>query len=98
MHYERSTNDGGYISAEKRKTVSKIAAKAIKERWRLPSNEWPTKVLLKEVDISLNTAKKLLGNRPLAQANYRAAMKRKAISAEKYPRMKRANNYIDEAP
>ena len=89
---------GGYISAGKRKAVSEIAAKAIKDRWKLPSNEWPTKVLLNEVDISLNTAKKFLGNRPLAQANYRAVLKRKATSAAKYPRMKRADNYIDEAP
>ena len=88
---------GGVISAAKRKTVSEIAAKAIKDRWKLPSNQWPTKVLLNEVDISLNTAKKLLGNRPLAQANYRAVLKRKAISDAKYPRMKRADNYIDEA-
>jgi hypothetical protein len=89
---------GGYISAGKRKAASEIAAKAIKDRWKLSSNEWPTKVLLKEVDVSLNTAKRLLGNRPLAQANYRAVLKRKATSDAKYPRMKRADNYIDEAP
>lgn len=89
---------GGAISAAKRKSASETAAKAIKDRWKLSSSEYPTKVLLEEVCVSLNTIKKLLGNRPLAQANYRAVLKRKAASDAKYPRMKRAENYIDEAP
>ena len=43
----------------------------------MPSKEWPTRVLLEEADISLNTAKAHLGKRPIAQYNYQAAQKRK---------------------
>lgn len=69
---------GGRISADNRKAKSAAGAANIKDRWRLPTDEWPTHVLLKEADISLNTAKLLLGKRPLVQAQYQAAQKRKA--------------------
>ena len=55
-----------------------------------------------DADLSLNTVKSILGSRIIAQHNYQAKLKRraklKAASNAKYPRMKRANNYIDETP
>jgi hypothetical protein len=69
---------GGQISAKLRKEKSAEAIAKIKDRWPLPSKEWPTKVLLKEAGVSLNTVKSLLGKRPIAQYNYQAKLKRKA--------------------
>ena len=69
---------GGKISADKRKARSAEGVAKIKDRWGMPSKTWPTKVLLKEADISYNTAKTLLPPRPIAQYNYRAKLKRKA--------------------
>ena len=88
---------GARISAANRKAKIKMAVDKIKERWGMPSNIWPTKLLLEEVDISLNSVKSILGSRIVAQANYRAAQKRKERSA-KGVRYKRADNYIDEEP
>jgi len=68
---------GGKMSAEKKKANSSLAVAKIKDRWPLPSKEWPTKVLLKEAGVSLNTVKSLLGKRPIAQYNYQAKLKRK---------------------
>lgn len=68
---------GAKISADRKKYYSERAADKIKDRWFLPSTEWPTKALLKEADISLNTAKAHLGKRPIAQYNYQAKLKRK---------------------
>lgn len=68
---------GARISADKKKATTKEAVAKIKDRWPLPSKEWPTAQLLKEAGISLNTAKAHLGKRPIAQYNYQAAQKRK---------------------
>lgn len=68
---------GGRISAERRKEKSAAGAKKIEGRWGMPSKTWPTSVLLKEADMSYNTAKTILGPRPIAQYNYQAAQKRK---------------------
>lgn len=68
---------GARMSAEKKMQLSAEAADKIRDRWCLPSKDWPTQVLLGEAGISLNTAKKFLGRRPLEQANYQAKMKRK---------------------
>jgi len=67
---------GANISAERKKAKSAASAAKIKDRWPLSSDEWPTKVLLKEAGISLNTAKIYLGRRPIEQANYKAKLKR----------------------
>jgi hypothetical protein len=69
---------GAMLSARRREADSKIACDKIKDRWPLPSGEWRTPVLLKEVDISYNTAIKFLGKRPISQYNYQAKLKRKA--------------------
>lgn len=69
---------GGKMSADIKKAKSDEAAAKIKDRWPLPSKEWPTKVLLKEANVSLNTVKSLLGKRPIAQYNFQAKMKRAA--------------------
>lgn len=73
---------GGRISADLRRKESMVAADKIKDRWPLPSEEWPTKALLKEAGISYNTAKTLLPPRPVAQYNYRAKHKREIKEAE----------------
>jgi hypothetical protein len=88
---------GAKISAANRSAKIKMAVDKIKERWGMPSNIWPTKMLLKEADISLNSVKSILGSRIVAQANFRAKEKRKERGA-KGIRYKRADNYIDEAP
>lgn len=88
---------GAKISAANRKAKIKMAVDKIKERWGMPSNIWPTKMLLKEADISLNSVKSILGSRIVAQANFRAAQKRKERGA-KGVRYKRADNYVDEVP
>lgn len=72
-----AANIGARISADRKKATTKEAIEKIKDRWPLSSDEWPTKVLLAEAGISLNTAKAHLGKRPIAQYNYQAAQKRK---------------------
>ena len=73
-----SSSVGGKISAAKRKKISKTSCAKIADRWVLSNKDWPTHVLLKEADLSYNTAIKFLGKRPIAQWNYLAKMKRKA--------------------
>ena len=68
---------GGRRSAESRKAKVKAGCDKIKDRWPLPSGTWPTRILLAEADCSLNSAKSILGNRPIAQRNFRAEQKRK---------------------
>lgn len=89
-----AARNGARISSENKRARTKAATDKIKERWKFPSDIWPTKILLDEVGISLNSAKSILGSRKIAQINFKAAEKRKL----KYPRMKRANDYIDEVP
>jgi len=69
---------GARISADVRRKKSQAGIDLIKDRWPLPSSEWRTADLLKEADLSLNTAKSILGKRPIAQYNYQAKLKRKA--------------------
>lgn len=77
---------GAGISADNRKARSAEGAARIKDRWSMDSKTWPTKVLLKEADISYNTAKTLLPPRPVAQYNYKAKhgkqIKQVELSAE----------------
>lgn len=73
-----SAKVGGQISGEMRKAIVQAGAEKIRARWALPSKEWKTDALLKEADISRTSANKYLGRRPLTQANYIAAQKRKA--------------------
>lgn len=69
---------GAKVSADQKKKETMLAIDKIRDRWPLPSKEWPTKVLLAEADRSLNTVKSVLGPRPIAQYNYQAKIKRKA--------------------
>ena len=72
-----SAQIAGKASAKKRIAVSKKGAAKISDRWPQPSVDWPTSVLLKEAGLSYNTAISILGRRPIEQANYEAAQKRK---------------------
>lgn len=74
---------GGKISARKREADSKEKADLIRDRWPLPNKTWRTPVLLREVDLSYNTARKFLGPRPIAQYNYQAKLKRKKLKEER---------------
>lgn len=74
---------GGRISAQKRMDESKAGADKIKDRWGTPSKTWPTRVLLKEADMSYNTAIKFLGKRPIAQYNYQAKLKRQKLKEDR---------------
>lgn len=77
---EGAARRGGQASATKRKADTKAKFEIIRERWPLPSKQWPTAALLDESGIrSRNTINALLGhNRETAQARYQAALKRKA--------------------
>lgn len=72
---------GGSISARKKEDATKVAIELIREDWPKPSDEFSTKELLARAKVSLNTAKKHLGRRPIAQANYQAKLKRQARKA-----------------
>ena len=52
---EGAAKRGGQKSASIRKAASLEGAKRIWDRWKLPSDEWPTKVLLAEAEITRNT-------------------------------------------
>jgi hypothetical protein len=69
---------GARMSADKKKALSAEGVAKIKDRWPLPTKEHPTRALLEEAGLSLNTVKSLLGPRLIAQYNYQAKMKRKA--------------------
>lgn len=69
---------GGNISGRKKEDITKAAIELIRADWPKPSSEFSTEELLERADVSLNTAKKHLGRRPIEQANYVAKMKRKA--------------------
>lgn len=69
---------GGNISGRKKENATKTAIELIRADWPKPSNEFSTEELLERAGVSLNTAKKHLGRRPIEQANYIAKMKRKA--------------------
>ena len=71
-------NKGSRISAEKKKATSKAAVSKIADRWPKASDEFPTQTLLTEAGVSLNTAKRYLGKRPIAQYKYQVKLKRKA--------------------
>lgn len=79
-----SAKIGAAISAKNKRDRSAAGIAKIKDRWPQGSGAWPTKVLLKEAGLSLNTVKGVLGSRPIAQRNYDAAQLRKAhINAKK---------------
>jgi hypothetical protein len=65
---------GYLVSAEKRSAEAKAAAMRIKDRWELPTKDYPTDALLAEADICRNTANFYLGNRPEAQRLHRNHM------------------------
>lgn len=75
----RKTSDdprraGALASMAVRMAKAEAGCKRIEERWKLPSNRYPTAILLKEADVSLPTVKKRLGNRPDAQKRYLASL------------------------
>lgn len=63
---------GGQRSADKRKAISAEGIAKIKDKWHLPSKQWPTPQLLATAELSLNTVKSILGPRPIAQYNHRS--------------------------
>ena len=75
---------GGRISGDRKEAATKKAIELIRDDWRKPSAHFSTEELKKRSGLSLNTIKKHLGRRPIAQANYLAAQRRKIrkLSAE----------------
>lgn len=73
-----SAQIGADRSAKNRKSETERKIEIIRDRWPLPNTNWTTPVLLKEAGLSYNTAKSILGARPIAQYNYQAKLKRKA--------------------
>lgn len=88
---EASRLKGAAVSAAKRRATTDAGIARIEDRWRMPSNKkmaerwgmldletWDTKVLLEEAGgITYNTAVSRLGGREIAQARYRAELKRR---------------------
>jgi hypothetical protein len=65
---------GYLVSAEKRSAENEAAAMTIKDRWELPTKDYPTDPLLAEAGICRNTANKYLKPRPEAQRRHRNAL------------------------
>jgi hypothetical protein len=94
---EASRLKGAAVSAEKRKAATDVGIARIEERWRMPSNKkmaerwgmpdletWSTETLLKEAGgISYNTAASRLKGREIAQARYRAELKRRLLREQR---------------
>lgn len=70
---------GATISANKRRAATDDAIARIRDRWPLPSKDYPTKALLTEAGLTYNTARDRLKARPEAQKWHLAAQKRKAM-------------------
>lgn len=65
----------GYkVSAERRSTAALEGAKRIKDRWVLPTKDYPTDALLEEAGICRNTANLYLHKRKEAQRQHRNAV------------------------
>lgn len=73
----RTGEAGGRISGGQRAEAAKAAAERIRERWGMPSDQYPTLALLEEAGISRNTAKLYLGKREDAQREWQAVQKRR---------------------
>lgn len=65
---------GGKAAGERRSADKKAAAMQIKDRWCLPTEDYPTNPLLASVKISRNTANLYLGKRPAAQRAHRLGL------------------------
>jgi hypothetical protein len=77
---------GAQASAKSKKEITARGIAKIKDRWHLPSDEWPTNALLDEAGISYKTAKTMLPPRPVAQYNWNAKHKRAIRSLELDPK------------
>lgn len=84
---------GAKISARLKRQKSSEGVAKIKDRWPLSSKEWPTKVLLAEADVSLNTAKAYLGSRPIAQYNLKGKHHRQLRSLELDEKPREKSNF-----
>lgn len=65
---------GGVISAAHRSARAQAGCAKIADRWRLATEDYPTPGLLREADVSRNTANLYLGRRPDAQKKHRNAL------------------------
>jgi len=65
---------GYLVSAGRRAANAEAAAMGIKDRWSLPTKDYPTDDLLAEAGICRNTANQYLGHRPDAQRKHRNAL------------------------
>lgn len=74
---------GAAVSAARRSAVALAGVNRIKARWPLPSKQHSTAALILEAGVSLNTAVKHLGRRPLAQHTRAIAEKAKATRARR---------------
>lgn len=68
---KNSAKIGARVSADNKKQRAKDGIALIESDWQKPSREVPTKVLKERSGLSLNTIKKYLGPRSIAQYNYR---------------------------
>lgn len=71
---ELGRHAGGIISSQRRAERAKAGCERIADRWRLPTQDYPTPDLLREADVSRNTANQYLGRRPDAQKKHRNAL------------------------
>lgn len=66
---------GGQVSGERRQEAAQAACKLIEERWKLPSDRYPTKALLAEAGVSRPTAIFYLRPRREVQWEYEKGQK-----------------------
>ena len=76
---------GAQKSADNKKDIAKKAVELIREDWPKPSTEISTEALKERSGLSLNTIKKYLGPRPIAQYNYRTKYGRQIKQIETNP-------------
>lgn len=75
--------EGGKIAGARRWTAAEERCQKIAAKWPLPSEQYPTAVLLKEAGLSRNTVKLHLGKRSLAQDTHQRSMKQGDINRKR---------------
>ncbi len=80
--HEALQRAGVMVSAAKRRAEKDAGIERIRERWGMPSEVWPTAVLLAEAGASRNTVNDRLGTREEAQRKYQIKLKRQMRKAQ----------------
>jgi hypothetical protein len=80
---ESRAQSAGQVSGAKKSAEARAKCETIRAEWPLPSADYPTRVLLDRVGISLNTAKLYLGARPTVQREHQIEVRRAAVTRQR---------------